>query len=1005
MIPKHLSLKNFFSYREASLDFEGLHSACICGANGAGKSSLLEAIAWSLWGQSRASTEDDLIRLGEDEARVSFTFYSRQNCYRVIRRHRRGQSSSLEFQVETAEGQFRSLTEKGLRATQQKIVEDLKLDYKTFINSAYLRQGHADDFMTQTPKERKQILANLLDLDRYEDLAEKAKDRAKTSKATAEVLSQALEATRSRLETGDSLATERANVEDIVDGLQQQLDSDRATERELQNRLQQRQNWQQQLQWQRQQLVNLDRDRASKREELANLQRQQQQLETLLAEEETIVAGRDRYQKLQAEEENYAAKAQADREARERRSHLRDRLHQEINQLQGQQQQVRAHLDALDRQESEIQAILGRSNEIEAGLVELQAASDRLAQLDALQAEVSPLLQQRDRLQLDIDRDRSRLQAQLEQLQLRQQSLERSGGQKIQIQQELGNLGLRIKELEKQQVYFSRLEEKGRERRSFLDQLEGRKQDYDRRLQDMDKKLQMLRVPDATCPLCDRPLDDAHWQLVEQKHHGEQQELLEHLWVIKGQIAASDVEIKELRREYSAIKKQLAEYDALRERRGQLQANLASCDEEAKQASEVKTEIDRVREIIQSQNYALEKRQELQQLNARLVHLDYDEKNHALARGNVDRLRWVQIKNAELQSARKKQEQIQIQRPQLLSQLETLAQQRQVMETESELAKQIRDIETAIASQPYNREEHEAVRSALKEHQIWLTKVEQLRSAKEQHPQLIRQQETLSESLQQRQQDYEAIAREVANLEQQLKQLPDPSADIARIQQQIQQKRRELDNRLAELGRLQQQQQELIALQKRYQSDRQTLANARYQENVYKELSQAFGKNGIQALTIENVLPQLEAETNRILSQLSANQLHVQFITQRARKGSKKTTKLIDTLEILIADARGTRPYETYSGGESFRIDFAIRLALSKLLAQRSGAALQMLIIDEGFGTQDERGCERLVAAIQAIAPEFACILAVTHVPHLKELFDNRIEVRKTEMGSQISIT
>jgi len=79
-------------------------------------------------------------------------------------------------------------------------------------------------------------------------------------------------------------------------------------------------------------------------------------------------------------------------------------------------------------------------------------------------------------------------------------------------------------------------------------------------------------------------------------------------------------------------------------------------------------------------------------------------------------------------------------------------------------------------------------------------------------------------------------------------------------------------------------------------------------------------------------------------------------------------------------------------------------LALAKLLTQRSGAALQMLIVDEGFGTQDAEGCDRLIAAINAIAPDFACILTVTHMPHLKEAFQARIEVRKNQQGSQISL-
>ncbi|NJO20488.1 MAG: hypothetical protein HC838_11235 [Spirulinaceae cyanobacterium RM2_2_10] len=100
----------------------------------------------------------------------------------------------------------------------------------------------------------------------------------------------------------------------------------------------------------------------------------------------------------------------------------------------------------------------------------------------------------------------------------------------------------------------------------------------------------------------------------------------------------------------------------------------------------------------------------------------------------------------------------------------------------------------------------------------------------------------------------------------------------------------------------------------------------------------------------------------------------------------------------------GTRPYATYSGGEAFRINFAIRLALARLLAQRAGASLQMLIIDEGFGTQDAAGCDRLIAAINAIADEFACILTVTHMPQFKEAFQTRIDVQKTPQGSQLTI-
>ena len=84
-----------------------------------------------------------------------------------------------------------------------------------------------------------------------------------------------------------------------------------------------------------------------------------------------------------------------------------------------------------------------------------------------------------------------------------------------------------------------------------------------------------------------------------------------------------------------------------------------------------------------------------------------------------------------------------------------------------------------------------------------------------------------------------------------------------------------------------------------------------------------------------------------------------------------------------------------YSGGEAFRVDFSLRIALARLLAERSGAELPTLVIDEGFGSQDQEGIDRLVEALTAIGREFRFILVVTHIEELKERFDRRIDVTK----------
>jgi exonuclease SbcC len=112
----------------------------------------------------------------------------------------------------------------------------------------------------------------------------------------------------------------------------------------------------------------------------------------------------------------------------------------------------------------------------------------------------------------------------------------------------------------------------------------------------------------------------------------------------------------------------------------------------------------------------------------------------------------------------------------------------------------------------------------------------------------------------------------------------------------------------------------------------------------------------------------------------------------------------METLDIKISDGMDTRKYETYSGGEEFRINFAIRIALAKILANRAGANMRMLILDEGFGVLDEQGRERLVEVINAIRDEFDKILVITHVRELKDSFPVQIEVVKTPSGSTFEI-
>lgn len=230
-------------------------------------------------------------------------------------------------------------------------------------------------------------------------------------------------------------------------------------------------------------------------------------------------------------------------------------------------------------------------------------------------------------------------------------------------------------------------------------------------------------------------------------------------------------------------------------------------------------------------------------------------------------------------------------------------------------------------------------------------------------------------------------------LEDRLSSAQQTHNELARREAQGRQKLGEIQANLERLSSL-----EITRGEKKAECD-----NVTREGKIYEELAVAFGKKGIQALIIDTALPEIEEEANRLLARMTDNRMSVKIETQRAYKTKKEES--VETLDINISDELGMRRYEMFSGGEAFRIDFALRIALSKLLARRAGAPLPTLIIDEGFGSQDSSGRERLVEAINSIQDDFEKILVITHIEDLKDAFDERIEVTKGTEGSLIAVS
>ncbi|MCK4297750.1 MAG: hypothetical protein KAX28_13975, partial [Candidatus Marinimicrobia bacterium] len=253
----------------------------------------------------------------------------------------------------------------------------------------------------------------------------------------------------------------------------------------------------------------------------------------------------------------------------------------------------------------------------------------------------------------------------------------------------------------------------------------------------------------------------------------------------------------------------------------------------------------------------------------------------------------------------------------------------------------------------------------------------------------------------QRNLDFQDLEKKVEKIKVELEELPSFKESLLQKEQLLRTDFAFKEEILEERGGYQSKFEQCLKLEKEKKEIDRELEKSRQGKDIYEKLIVAFGKNGIQALIIENALPEIEEEANKLLAKLTSNGTQVSIESLK----DLKSGKLKETLEIKISDEMGTRDYELYSGGEAFRIDFSIRIALSKLLARRAGTRLRTLVIDEGFGTQDDEGIDNIIEAIQSISDDFDKIIVITHLEALKDAFPVRIEVTKIpEIGSQFKI-
>jgi len=834
MIPLRLELKNFLAYRDPDpILLEGVHLACLVGVNGAGKSSILDAMTYALWGKARANRLEDLIHQGQEEMAVILDFEQEGNLYRVERRKARSKrAATLSLSLRHPQGHWQSISEPNARETQAKINATLRLDYETFIASAFLQQGRADSFMLLQPARRKELLSEMLGLARWRDYEERAKEALKT--------------------IDQEQAARQARLRDY--------EADLAREPQLQDEAQRAQ---------------------------ADYQLAQAEFE----------AAQARLDEVQSAADDLLRAQQQQREVQQRQAEA----HKE-------QEDVRRRLSELEARIRQYEAVLANAHSIEAAHAAYQAAlaqdaalNDKFRQLSALKDQRREQERLLEQARATLDKQRATLDGEM--ASLRKQLSEDSA-------QDLAKLQAQVASLEAEETHEKALQEAISQQRAALASAKEQFSQVEKEGKALGKRIDDLSQAQAICPFCGQALSEDHRLAKLAELEDEREALRESYQELKAQIGQTEAAIKRDETEQKRLAKLLGSLGGLRVRLGTLGQQV----EASQQARARLAELD--------EQHGHEARARLADLEAQEAALGYDEKLHKQQRADLQRFREYEDQHQHLAIAR-----------------ESLPHEQA---RQQEYAARLARLDEAIAR------EAEALRH-------WEAEIAR-------HAARMKERELRLRALQER-----SSARDKA------------------------------------LSRLNVAQQELKALevtrQRRAKVEEERI-QADHQHSLYSELKKAFGKDGVPLMIIEAVIPQLEARANDYLSRMTDGRMHLMLKTERQTQEGKA----VETLEIEIADELGTRPYEMYSGGESFRINFALRVALSEVLAQRAGAHLRALFIDEGFGTQDADGRSKLIDILNVIQDRFELILVITHIEELRDAFPVHVQVDKTPHGSRVSL-
>ena len=194
----------------------------------------------------------------------------------------------------------------------------------------------------------------------------------------------------------------------------------------------------------------------------------------------------------------------------------------------------------------------------------------------------------------------------------------------------------------------------------------------------------------------------------------------------------------------------------------------------------------------------------------------------------------------------------------------------------------------------------------------------------------------------------------------------------------------------------------LNALAPLLESRSRAMAEQARVEDLYQRLSGnvSGGRMDLETFAQRYYLERILHAANLRFREMSAGQFELRMTPEdRAGKGSNHGLDL----QVYSAVTGQQREIRTLSGGESFMAALSLALGMADEIQARSAAInLDIMFIDEGFGSLDERARDQAVRVLQRMAGGSKLIGIISHVTELKQEIDDQLVVSRDERGSHV---